>query len=213
MPSRNSFFTVTILYFLVYLYRHLSAVVEWNDKNSSNNNNNNNNNHHSTLVVHGFHVTTRSQNGDDRFNYMNDVSYSTYQSTGTTQVVQLPGEAILENDILSSTTTGTTATVTTKLVPISIKPLLLVSSDAPVLSPQECELLSSYFLSKQNQSSALADDRSQQQQEQQQQQQQVLRGQGQRILDKLRRTLDRLILREENDTIVEPRFLFYETSG
>ena len=158
-------------------------------------------------VVSGFHVTSRTHHGDDIFGYMNDVNYATYTSTGKQsdqQLVQpqLPS-FLVDNDndcnklnTVSTTTTSTAANI--KLVTLSTKPMLFVSSGSPVLTQVECQQLSSYFLMKADLENNQHDVTNH------------IHHPGQQVLEKLQTLLDGLILRPEN-TMVEPRFLCYET--
>ena len=101
-------------------------------------------------IVSGFHVTQRSHHGDDTFGYMNDVNYATYTTTGKLKKdQQQPLSFVLDDDksTVANQSIGGASVSAVKLVPLSTKPLLLVSSDSPVLSHEECQHLSSYFLS------------------------------------------------------------------
>ena len=149
-------------------------------------------------VVSGFHVTQRSHHGDDVFGYMNDVNYATYTNTGKQNEERQARPLSLDvedNQNNVSTKTAIASDVSNiSLVQLSTKPLLFVSSGTPVLSHDECLHLSSYFFEKTNRKNN-ENNRSKQK--------------GQHVLQKLQRVLDELILRPE-DTMVEPRYLFYE---
>lgn len=149
-------------------------------------------------VVSGFHVTQRSHHGDDVFGYMNDVNYATYTSTGKQneerQAQPLSLDVQDNENILSTTTAIANDVSNISLVPLSTKPLLFVSSGTPVLSHDECQHLSSYFLAKTKRKNNENNHS---------------KHKGQYVLEKFQQLLDELILRPE-DTIVEPRYLFYE---
>jgi hypothetical protein len=130
--------------------------------------------HACSLFVKGFHVTKRSQSGDDVFGRMDDVCYSTFICTEKQQ----------------KSLNFQTSSKSTTLVPVSTKPLLFLSSGSPVLTPTECSQLSTFFskrLRSDNESNI----------------------EGHLVFEKLQRSLDRFILRLE-DNIVEPRYLVYD---
>ena len=152
-------------------------------------------------------MTQRSQHGDDIFGYMNDVNYAAYTSTGQQKDDQQqrqkePLSFVLDDDDKGTDNNNNNAVAsntasTIKLVPLSTKPLLLVSSGAPVLSQEDCQHLSAHFWAKTKS------------EDQENTEKTIPNHPGQRVLERLQMILDELILRSD-DTIVEPRYLFYE---